>query len=121
MIAGVVPVRLRLSRIQSASHETNGLPVVVTRKTIFGNPFESFGERPAVALYEIWVRGRVTDYEIRQGYRQETADLLINVRRNVLEPLPKLRCKNLASFCCLPAPGARDLCHAALHWSWPNG
>jgi hypothetical protein len=109
MIAGVVPVRLRLSRIQSASHETNGLPVVVT------------GERPAVALYEIWVRGRVTDYEIRQGYRQETADLSINVRRNVLEPLPKLRCKNLASFCCLPAPGARDLCHAALHWSWPNG
>jgi hypothetical protein len=88
---------------------------------MFGNPFESFGERQAVALYEIWIRGRVTDDEIRQRYKQETPDLLINVRRNVLEHLPKLRCKNLACF--YPCPRqARAICAMPLCcWSWPNG
>ncbi len=86
--------------------------VVCSRPGVLGNPFSAqhFGRAQAVALHEIWLR---EPDAAALGYAAPLAAKLDALRAEVLRRLPALRGRNLACWCRLPAPGARDLCHAA--------
>ncbi|MFF9549351.1 MULTISPECIES: DUF4326 domain-containing protein [Bacteria] len=122
----IQPVRMRLSRapgadLQAASRRLNGLPaVVVSRPSIYGNPFSVASARDylanvkdaglhtrdetahviAVRWFEEWMAGRLAG---------ETPK-----RPPGPERIAVLRGKNLACWCALPAPGQPDHCHAAV-------
>lgn len=127
-------------RLQEHSRALNGLPAVkVDRTTVFGNPVtcqRPYGcphdpgfERDAWAdedgsidpfrccvdafrhYVETGLRGEPTSTgrfviaaEATAGYPRRAA---------LVADLPRLRGKNLACWCQLPAPGEPDLCHAA--------
>lgn len=120
------PVRLQLSRqagfnLGRLSLETNGLHVVkVSRPGPFGNPFsreaaiesgyatESTWQAFVVECFRDWLGPSQSGRDWWQGPESEKR------RKAILDGLPALRGKNLACWCKLPAPGAPDICHAAV-------
>ena len=96
--------RVQLSRRKGARIPPN--TVVVSRPSIFGNPF-TVGETSAtqaVALFHTWVM----DEHALDGYiHAQHADEMRKRRTKLLAALPKLRGKNLACWCALTEP-----CHA---------
>jgi hypothetical protein len=86
--------------------------VKVDRTTTLGNPFsaEHHGRSGAVRMYELRL-----DWKLPAGAFQDSAMAMLMVkRRMVLDALPSMKGKNLACWCPLPAPGERDICHAAV-------
>lgn len=104
------PLRLQLRRTPGWRMPANS--VSCARPSLLGNPWPAsrFGQAQAVAMHEIWLREPNAQ---ALGYAGALAGLLDALRDAVLEEIPKLRGKNLACWCPLPAPGQRDCCHAA--------
>jgi hypothetical protein len=125
--------------LQAHSRAINGLPAMkVDRSTIFGNPQHC--SKPYSCPYcpeferEHWERedGTISPFRccldvfrhyVETGLRDEPTSCgyfwagLEGMagypeRAKLIAGLPRLRGKNLACWCPLPAPGARDLCHA---------
>ena len=103
------PMRIQLSRAKGWRMPPN--TCVVTRATIFGNPFKISDARDAgykgddaalaakvVRAFDKWLRGSAQDW---MGPESDAA------RAAILARLPELRGKNLACFC---KPGTP--CHA---------
>ncbi len=109
-LVGDAPRRIQLRRTPGWRLPPD--TVVCTRPRALGNPFSAqhFGHAQAVAMHEIWLR---EPNAAALGYAPPLADKLDALRAEVLRQLPALRGRNLACWCRLPAPGARDLCHAA--------
>lgn len=114
----IKPARIQLSRkkgfnLQRVSNAVNGLEAVnVARPTIWGNPWHvgTFGHAQAVALYQTWIDGTVTDQDLRNGYGQDSqhvAEFLIERRKRLQKEMHKLTGKNLACWCPQGTP-----CHA---------
>lgn len=115
----VEPVRFQMSRrkgfnLNALSESTNGLPaVVVSRPSIFGNPFtrdDAIASQYAtldtwrafvVECFEDWLGPSQSGRDWWQGPKSDRQRAAIN------EGLSKLRGKNLACWC---RPG--DPCHA---------
>lgn len=83
-----------------------------TRPGMLGNPFpvSQYGIAQAVAMHEVWLGAHGAE---ALGYVGQEAAALNAHRKLVLAKLPDLRGHDLACWCSLPAPGERDLCHAA--------
>jgi hypothetical protein len=83
--------------------------VKVDRSTIYGNPFRvesGFSLAQAANQFRRWLAGDpliVTNYPDLEERRVK-----------LLKSLPRLRGRNLACWCPLPAPGEPDRCHAAV-------
>lgn len=105
----MTPKRITLSRAKGRKMPSNTR--VVTRSTVFGNPFKISDAREAgykgtdaalaancVRAFEEWLRGSSQDW---MGSESDAA------RATILARLPELRGKNLACFC---KPG--QPCHA---------
>ncbi len=105
-----MPERIQLRRTAGWRMPAN--TVVVARPSLLGNPWPAwrFDHAQAVAMHEIWLREPNAE---ALGYGGDLAGLLNALRDAVLQELPRLRGKNLACWCALPAPGQRDCCHAA--------
>src|SRR4030081_3746029 len=108
------PERIQLRRTSGWRRPANTLKV--DRSTIVGNPFGfmEIGPEQSVMLHRRWIEGAMTDDDLRARYPHWAATLFIERRKQVLEALPKLRGKNLACWCALPAQGTPDCCHAAV-------
>lgn len=120
----VKPVRLRLSRrhgfdLQAASLAANGLPAVnVARPGPWGNPFvvgRDGSRADCVRLFTMMFDGYICLTSKAGGTAQQA--YLEMARAKAVETL---RARNLACWCRLPAPGAPDLCHAAVLLGWAN-
>lgn len=109
-----MPNRIQLSR--RAGYRKPEGAVVVSRPSIFGNPFV-FKEAPNGGRYRLG--GREQENARR---KKQCIDLyryhLINDERPqwaaMRAALPTLRGKDLACWCPLPLPGKTDFCHAAV-------
>ena len=90
--------------------------VKVDRGTIYGNPFtmENRERAEAVALFREWLTSATWVAECEQQYPPLLTKHLCERRTALLAALPKLRGKNLACWCPLPAEGEADTCHAAV-------
>ena len=90
--------------------------VKVDRSTIFGNPFtmDKRERAAAVALFREWLTSATWIADCEQRYPPLLTKHLCERRTALLAALPKLRGKNLACWCPLPAKGEEDICHAAV-------
>lgn len=101
-----MPERLQLSR-RKGYRKPEG-SVVVSRPSRWGNPWgklQGYSREDAVGLFETYLIVRripVQGWVDTIGYPSDE-----EIRR-------ELRGKDLACWCALPAPGERDVCHAAL-------
>ena len=67
-------------------------------------------------MYELWLELKPP----ARAFPDWAMAMLMTKRQMVLERLPTLTGKNLACWCPLPEPGARDTCHAAVLLVWAN-
>ena len=90
--------------------------VKVDRSTIYGNPFtmENRERSEAVTLFREWLTSPTWTADCQQKYPPLLTKHLCNRRAVLLAALPKLRGKNLACWCPLPAEGEEDICHGAV-------
>ena len=88
----------------------------VDRSTIFGNPFtaERREVAEAVALFREWLTSPCWYPDNEHKYPPLVTKHLLERRDRVLAELPKLRGRNLACWCPLPAEGDADICHASV-------
>jgi len=94
------PYRVQLSRRAGWRKPEN--TVVVSRPTVWGNPFPigKLGREEAIRRFRKMTKSpQELDYWLYPSIQQ--------IRH-------KLRGKNLACWCSLPKPGEPDLCHAAI-------
>lgn len=113
------PVRIQLSRrkgfnLQAESVALNGLPAVnCARPSVYGNPFV-IGESYPIAEGSI---GGAHLGETKITNARDAVEAFEAWATDEGSPLPevsRLRGKNLACWCSLPAPGEPDHCHAAV-------
>jgi hypothetical protein len=110
------PARIQRRRTKGWSKPDNC--VIVSRPSRFGNPFTIAGalewggadtteqaRELCTTAFRSWLRGN------RDWWMGPEVDA---TRERILAELPKLRGKDLACYCPLPAEGQPDHCHAAV-------
>jgi hypothetical protein len=101
------PQRIQLQRAKGWAMPDN--TAKVDRSTIYGNPFRvesGFSPAQAANQFRRWLAGDALILEQFPDLEER--------RQKLLKALPKLRGRNLACWCLLPAPGEPDRCHAAV-------
>jgi hypothetical protein len=111
--------RVVVERIQLKRSKGWRMPpdtVKVDRSTIYGNPFTTENREGAesVALFREWLTNPTWVDDCQQSYPPVLTKHLCNRGAVLLAALPKLRGKNLACWCKLPAEGEEDICHGAV-------
>jgi hypothetical protein len=105
---GHVPCRIMRSR--RAGWRKSVCAIIVTRPTIFGNPFQvdRFGHKVAVLMFREWTRFNLgAQFLERRGFCPAEIDALGRRRVHLLSRLHELACHDLACWCPLTSP-----CHA---------
>lgn len=118
---GVKPHRVQLSRRKGWRKPEN--TVVVARPSKWGNPFSvaEQGRERAVQWFANWLTNTV-DAQGRYVFGTTDYHGVEASRRPSVEDIrAELAGKNLACWCPLPAPGERDICHAAVLLVIANG
>lgn len=110
--------RTRGFNLQRVSRALNGLPAMkVDRSTMFGSPFLVSSADPSRCVtffrecLERAIRGHPMPANMQGGAMSDYE--ILKFKRIAME-LDRLRGRNLACWCPLPAEGQPDLCHAAI-------
>ena len=99
----------RVQRKRTAGWAMPALAVYVGRPTIFGNPFpvDVYGQDKAVDLFDRWLTGNMSAYEMSQLSYSSRYSSLVTARRVIHDRLHELRGRALVCWC---RPEQR--CHA---------
>jgi hypothetical protein len=100
MTPAAKPVRIQLSRRKGWRKPEN--TVVVARPSLWGNPFQ------------IGRLGRTEAVKRFRAMLADPAEMTAWLYPSIHQIRAKLRGKNLACWCPLPASGEPDICHAAI-------